>query len=147
MLKRASESVIVVFSESIVYMMSQDEVKSGNITPLLGREFHRPVQFWLIGFVNMPRVLRGAGIFLSFLSRFPPLSRVVARVWAFGSFSYFAVSTVGTVDVWGITFSTKVSTFIAMWANVYMTFSSVVVVFGGINPVEGWWRRRRFVDF
>ena len=30
MLKRVGESVIVVFSESIVYMLSQDEVKSGN---------------------------------------------------------------------------------------------------------------------
>ena len=30
MLKRASESVIVVFSKSIVCMMSQNEVKSGN---------------------------------------------------------------------------------------------------------------------
>ena len=127
--------------------MSQKEVKSGNITPLLGREFHRPVQLWLISFVNMPRILRGAGIFLYFLSRFPPLSRVVARVRAFSLLSYFAISLVGTVNVWGVALSTEVSILSTVWASVDVTLASGVVVFGVVNLVEGWWRRRHFVDF
>ena len=41
MLKQANESVIVVFSKSIVYMMSQDEVKSGNTEGLRNGDWGR----------------------------------------------------------------------------------------------------------
>ena len=72
---------------------------------------------------------------------------MVARVQAFSLLSYLAVSTVGTVNVQGVALLTEVSILTAVWASVDVTLASGVVVFGVIDPVEGWWRRRRFVDF
>ena len=72
---------------------------------------------------------------------------MVARVRAFSLLSYLAVSTIGTVNVRGVALSTEVSFLAAVWASVYVTLASGVVVFGVVNPVEGWWRKRHFVDF